>query len=72
MSVIVYQFETVKFIQMMSLTFSLFTQVNGSGPLGPFVLLDCCTGISSAVICRHKQNNGDQCICRVKQSIEGR
>ena len=39
MSVIVYQFQTVKFIQMMSLTFGLFTQVSGSGPLGPFVFL---------------------------------
>ena len=38
MSVIVYQFQTVKFIQMMSLTFGLFTQVSGSGPLGPLVL----------------------------------
>ena len=36
-SVIVYQFQTVKFIQMMSLTFGLFTQVSGSGPLGPLV-----------------------------------
>ena len=25
------------FIQMMSLTFGLFTQVSGSGPLGPLV-----------------------------------
>ena len=39
MSVIVYQFQTVKFIQMMSLTFGLFTQVSGSGPLGPLVSL---------------------------------
>ena len=39
MSVIVYQFQTVKFIQMMSLTFGLFTQVSGSGPLGPLVLV---------------------------------
>ena len=38
MSVIVYQFQTVRFIQMMSLTFGLFTQVSGSGPLGPLVL----------------------------------
>ena len=37
MSVIVYQFQTVKFIQMMSLTFGLFTQVSGLGPLGPLV-----------------------------------
>ena len=37
MSVIAYQFQTVKFIQMMSLTFGLFTQVSGSGPLGPLV-----------------------------------
>ena len=36
-SVIVYQFQTVRFIQMMSLTFGLFTQVSGSGPLGPLV-----------------------------------
>ena len=39
MSVIVYQFQTVKFIQMMSLTFGLFTQVSGSGPLGPLVFI---------------------------------
>ena len=39
MSVIVYQFQTVKFIQMMSLTFGLFTQVSGSGPLGPLVII---------------------------------
>ena len=32
-------FQTVRFIQMMSLTFGLFTQVSGSGPLGPLVLL---------------------------------
>ena len=38
MSVIVYQFQTVKFIQMMSLAFGLFTQVSGSGPLGPLVI----------------------------------
>ena len=37
MSVIVKQFQTVRFIQMMSLTFGLFTQVSGSGPLGPLV-----------------------------------
>ena len=37
MSVIVQQFQTVRFIQMMSLTFGLFTQVSGSGPLGPLV-----------------------------------
>ena len=40
MSVIVYQFQTVKFIQMMSLTFGLFTQVSGSGPLGPLVQIE--------------------------------
>ena len=39
MSVIVYQVQTVRFIQMMSLTFGLFTQVSGSGPLGPLVKL---------------------------------
>ena len=39
MSVIVYQFQTVRFIQMMSLTFGLFTQVSGSGPLSPLVLV---------------------------------
>ena len=39
-SVIVYQFQTVRFIQMMSLTFGLFTQVSGSGPLGPLVFSD--------------------------------
>ena len=27
---------------MMSLTFGLFTQVSGSGPLGPLVLLSTC------------------------------
>ena len=31
------KFQTVRFIQMMSLTFGLFTQVSGSGPLGPLV-----------------------------------
>ena len=31
-------FQTVRFIQMMSLTFGLFTQVSGSGPLGPLVI----------------------------------
>ena len=40
MSVRVLQFQTVRFIQMMSLTFGLFTQVSGSGPLGPLVLID--------------------------------
>ena len=40
MSVIVYQFQTVKFIQMMSLTVGLFTQVSGSGPLGPLVVTE--------------------------------
>ena len=30
-------FQTVRFIQMMSLTFGLFTQVSGSGHLGPLV-----------------------------------
>ena len=30
-------FQTVRFIEMMSLTFGLFTQVSGSGPLGPLV-----------------------------------
>ena len=30
-------FQTVRFIQTMSLTFGLFTQVSGSGPLGPLV-----------------------------------
>ena len=37
MSVIVYQFQTIRFIQMMSMTYGLFTQVSGSGPLGPLV-----------------------------------
>ena len=41
MSVIVQQFQTVRFIQMMSLTFGLFTQVSGSGPLGPLVWKSC-------------------------------
>ena len=31
-------FQTVRFIQMMSLTFGLFTQVSDSGPLGPLVV----------------------------------
>ena len=31
-------FQTVRFIQIMSLTFGLFTQVSGSGPLGPLVV----------------------------------
>ena len=35
-------FKTVRFIQMMSLTFGLFTQVSDSGPLGPLV----CNGAS--------------------------
>ena len=39
MSVIVLQLQTVRFIQMMSLTFGLFTQVSGSGPLGPLVIV---------------------------------
>ena len=39
MSVIVCQFQTVRFIQMMSLTFGLFTQVSDSGPLGPLVMI---------------------------------
>ena len=30
-------FQIVRFIQMMSLTFGLFTQVSSSGPLGPLV-----------------------------------
>ena len=34
-------FQTVRFIQMMSLTFGLFTQVSGLGPLGPLVSLLC-------------------------------
>ena len=43
MSVIVYQFQTVRFIQNMSFTFGLFTQVSSSGPLGPLVwLLNLC------------------------------
>ena len=37
LSVIVYKFQIVRFIQMMSLTFGLFTQVSGSGPLGTLV-----------------------------------
>ena len=32
-------FLTVRFIQMMSLTFGLFTKVSGSGPLGPLVYM---------------------------------
>ena len=32
-------FQTVRFIQMMSLTFGLFTRVSDSGPLGPLVVL---------------------------------
>ena len=38
MSVIVYQFQTVRFIQMVSLTFGLFTQVSGSGFFRPSCL----------------------------------
>ena len=30
---------------MMSLTFGLFTQVSGSGPLGPLVLITECIGL---------------------------
>ena len=41
MSVIVKQFQTVRFIQMMSLTFGLFNQVSGLGPLGPLVIMYC-------------------------------
>ena len=37
MSVIVKHFQSVRFIPVMSLTFGLFTQVSGSGPLGPLV-----------------------------------
>ena len=36
---IVQQFQTIRFIQMMSLTFGLFTQVSGSGPHGPLVII---------------------------------
>ena len=50
MSVIVYQFQTVKCIQMMSLTFGLFTQVSGSGPLGPLVVLCKCQMLLSVDI----------------------
>ena len=32
-------FQTVRFIQIMSLTFGLFTQVSGLGPLGPLVFV---------------------------------
>ena len=38
----------VSFIQMMSLTFGLFTQVSGSGPLGPlvfFLFVGCVYGV---------------------------
>ena len=38
-------FQTVRFIQMMSSTFGLFTQVSGSGPLGPLVLSGALTDI---------------------------
>ena len=34
-------FQTVRFIQMMSLTSGLFTQVSDSGPLGPLVYIQC-------------------------------
>ena len=50
MSVIVYQFQTIRFIQMMSLTIGLFTQVSGSGPLGPLVI------ISHYVACKDYHN----------------
>ena len=53
MSVIVYQFQTVKFIQMMSLTCGLFTQVSGSGPLGPLVIKPSAF-YKTAEICRNK------------------
>ena len=33
-------FQTVRFMQMMSLTFGLFTQVSSSGPLGPLVYIN--------------------------------
>ena len=39
MSVIVRQFQTIRFIQMISLTFGLFTQVSDSGPHGLLVCL---------------------------------
>ena len=61
MSVIVEQFQTVRFIQMMSLAFGLFTQVSGSGPLGPlvaFILIlmensvsKHCRSLSDAILC---------------------
>ena len=51
MSVIVYQFQTVKFIQMMSLTFGLFTQVSDSGPLGPLVDFNICDTVQEGKGC---------------------
>ena len=56
MSVIVYQFQRVKFIQMMSLTFGLFTQVSGSGPLGPLVILLSFYGNRLDVSCESSAN----------------
>ena len=48
-------FQTVRFIQMMSLTVGLFTQVSDSGPLGPLVLeitlkVDCSSEEAEIVI----------------------
>ena len=45
-------FQTVRFIQMMSLTFGLFTQVSGSGPLGPLVLI--CERVWKTLKCQGK------------------
>ena len=44
MSLIVGQFQTIRFIQIMSLTFDLFTgtQVSDSGPLGALVMIVGC------------------------------
>ena len=44
-------FQTVRFIQMMSLTFGLFTQVSGSGPLGPLVFSKSHDGFGSYLVC---------------------
>ena len=40
MCLIVCQFQTIRFIQIMSLTFRLFTQVSDSGPHGRLLIFD--------------------------------
>ena len=57
-------FQTVRFIQMMSLTFGLFTQMSGSGPLGPLVfayiclrILACNLQTANALVSRNMYHN---------------